>query len=130
MVNVGHRDLFLVRDEIAEFFEAAYSATDVAVDADRISRELRSRCEGATQVWLDVDADVFDPAAVPAVHQPLPFGLAPAAFLKLLDAAWTRNVVGLSISEFDPGRDVRETALQFLGWLVEFVLLRVHEEIR
>ena len=66
------------------------------------------------------------PAAMPAVQQPLPFGLAAPAFLKLLDAVWSEKVAGLSVSEFDPGRDVRDAGLELLGWLVEYVLLRVH----
>ena len=53
-------------------------------------------------------------------------GCGKTTFLKLLDAVWSGKVVGLSVSEFDPGRDVRDTGLELLGWLIEFVLLRVH----
>ena len=127
VVNVGHRDLFLVPGEIAETFEAAYSAEDVARDPDRVAAELRGAAAAASRVWIDLDADALDPAAMPAVHQALPFGLAPQVLLRLLDAAWAGKVVGLSVSEFDPGRDVRDAGLQLLGWLVERVLLRVHE---
>lgn len=126
LVNVGHRDLFLTDDEIAETFEATYSSMDVAADVDRVAEELGAKAAGARRVWIDLDADVFDPAALPAVQQPLPFGLAPPAFLKLLDAAWVGKVVGASVSEFDPGRDVRDAGLNLLGWLVEFVLLRAN----
>jgi arginase family enzyme len=127
LVNVGHRDLFLVADEIAGTFEAVYSAAEVAAHADRAASELRAKAAAAKRVWIDLDADALDPAAMPAVQQALPFGLAAPTFLKLLDAAWAGKVVGLSVSEFDPGRDVRDAGLQLLGWLVEFVLLRVHE---
>ena len=51
-------------------------------------------------------------------------GLLPPAFLALFGAAWSGNVVGMSVSEFDPGRDVRDTSLNLLGWLVEYVLLK------
>jgi arginase family enzyme len=128
IVNVGHRDLFLVRDEIAQAFEAVYSVAEVASDPDRVAAALREKAAGASRVWIDLDADALDPAALPAVQQPMPFGLAPPTFLKLLGAAWAGKVVGLSVSEFDPGRDVRDAGLQLLGWLVEFVLLRVHEK--
>src|SRR4051812_34099018 len=37
LVNVGHRDLFLTPDEIGQTFEAAYSALDVAADAERVA---------------------------------------------------------------------------------------------
>ena len=35
--------------------------------------------------------------------------------------------MGMSISEFDPGRDSHDRGLSLLGWLLEFVLLKVHE---
>jgi len=126
LVNVGHRDLFLTPREIAETFEAVYSAVDVASDLERVAAELRAKATGAKRVWIDLDCDALDPAALPAVQQPLPFGLAPAAFLKLLGAVWSENVAGLSVSEFDPGRDTRDASLNLLGWLLEWVLLRVH----
>ncbi len=126
LVNVGHRDLFLTPKEIAETFEAVYSANDVAADANRVAAELRAKADDAKRVWIDLDCDAFDPAAMPAVQLPLPFGLAPASFLKLLDAVWSEKVVGLSVSEFDPGHDIRDTSLNLLGWLLEWVLLKVH----
>lgn len=126
LVNVGHRDLFLMPAEIGETFEGVYSAEDVATNVGEVATELRARAEGAKRVWIDLDADALDPAAMPAVQQPLPFGLAAPPFLKLLNAAWAGKVVGMSVSEFDPGRDVRDTGLNLLGWLVEYVLLKVH----
>jgi arginase family enzyme len=127
LVNVGHRDLFLTEKEIAETFETTYSAVTVATEPDRVAAELRAAALSAKRVWLDVDADAFDPSVLPAVRQPLPFGLLPPTFLRLLDAAWGGNVVGMSISEFDPGCDVRDASLQLLGWFVEYVLLRSRE---
>jgi arginase family enzyme len=126
IVNVGHRDLFLTPGEVAETFEAVYSAEDVASNLDRVASDLHERATSAKRVWLDLDVDVFDPGVVPAVQQPLPFGLLSQTFLKLLTAVWSGKVAGLSVSEFDPGRDVRDTGLNLLGWLIEFVLLRVH----
>ena len=128
LVNLGHRDLFLTNDEIAETFEAVYSAEEIATDQDRVVAELKARAESAKRVWIDLDCDAFDPTAMPAVQEPLPFGLAPQAFLKLLNAVWSEKVVGLSVSEFDPGRDIRDAGLNLLGWLLELVLLRVGEK--
>jgi arginase family enzyme len=116
VINVGHRDLFLPESEWRDAFAEAVPAADVAVDFDRLRHDGR--------LWIDLDVDVFDPAFCPAVHDPLPFGLSPPPFLRLLDTAWSAQVAGLSISEFDPGRDVRDTSLNLLGWLVEWVLLR------
>jgi len=128
LVNVGHRDLFLTPREIAATFEVVHPAVDVAASIDQVASELTKRAGAAPRVWIDIDCDVFDPTAMPAVQQPLPFGLTPAAFLKLFEAIWSKNVVGMSVSEFDPGRDVRDTGLELVGWLIEYVLLKVHEE--
>lgn len=126
-VNVGHRDLFQTPGQIAEFFDATFSADDVATGPDRVAAELQERAGAAERVWIDLDCDAFDPAYLPAVQQPLPFGLTPLVFLKLFAAAWSERVVGLSVSEFDPGRDLRDTGLNLLGWLLEYVLLKRHE---
>ena len=127
LVNVGHRDLFLTAREIAETFETVFSAEEIASDPDRVVAELKAKAESAKRVWIDLDCDAFDPTAMPAVQEPLPFGVAPQAFLKLLNAVWSENVVGLSVSEFDPGRDIRDGGLNLLGWFLEFMLLRVGE---
>lgn len=126
-VNVGHRDLFQTPGEIAEFFDAAFPAEDLATDAGRVVEAVSRRAAAAERVWIDLDCDAFDPAFLPAVQQPLPFGLTPSAFLVLLGAVWSEKVVGMSISEFAPGRDHRDTGLNLLGWLLEFVLLKRHE---
>ncbi len=128
IVTVGHRDLFLHPKEWRGTFAQAFSATDVATDPARVLNDIRTRVGKANRVWIDIDADVFDPAHFPAVHQPLPFGLAPLAVLQILEAAWeAENVAGVSISEFDPGRDVRDTSLNLLGWLLEWILLKWYE---
>ncbi|HXD85794.1 MAG TPA: arginase family protein [Urbifossiella sp.] len=124
IVNLGHRDLLIPSDEVAEVFEAAYSAEQIAVRPERVVEELRTRASAAKRVWLDLDCDAFDPAFLPAVQHPLPFGLSPPVFLKLLDAVWSDKVAGMSISEFDPGRDMRDASLNLLGWLIEWLLLK------
>lgn len=130
LVNVGHRDLFLTHNEIAKSFEGVYSAEEIAINSDRVAVELQAKVTGAKRVWIDLDCDAFDPAAMPAVPQPLPFGLFPVVMLKLLNALWSEKVIGFSMSEFDPGRDARDTGLNLLGWLLEYVLLKVGESAR
>jgi|SRR5579883_208420 len=124
LVNIGHRDLFLTPKEIGETFEAVYPAWGLAMDTPRAVTELKAKAAAAKRVWIDLDCDAFDPSALPAVPEPLPFGLLPPTFLALFEAAWNGNVIGVSISEFDPGRDTRDTSLNLLGWLVEYVLLK------
>lgn len=127
LVGVGSRDLFVTPADAAETFAALYPAEDLAADPDRVAKALRKHAAAADRVWLDLDCDAVDPAHLPAVHEPLPFGLPPLVLLKLLDAVWSAKVVGLSVSEFDPGRDVRDASLNLLGWLLEYVLLKRHE---
>jgi agmatinase len=124
LVNVGHRDLFLADEEIGATFETVYPAWALAADPGRAVMEVRAKAGAAERVWIDLDCDAFDPSVLPAVADPRPFGMLPPTFLALLEAAWTGNVVGMSISEFDPGRDVRDVSLNLLGWLVEYVLLK------
>ena len=124
LVNVGHRDLFLTPDEIGETFESVHPAWDVSADVTGVAAELRTKARAAKRVWIDLDSDAFDPAALPAVAAPLPFGLASHAFLALFEAVWAGNVIGMSVTEFDPGRDVRDTSLNLLGWLIEHTLLK------
>lgn len=124
VVNVGHRDLFLRPSDVKPYFVATHPAEAVALDLPRVAADIRKRCAKAKRVWIDLDTDAFDPAFAPAVHQPMPFGLTPPQFLLLLEATWSYKVVGVSISEFDPGRDVRDTTLNLLGWLTERVLLK------
>lgn len=124
LVNVGHRDLFLTAGEIGKTFEATYPAWEIASDVGRVAAELRAKAAAAKRVWIDLDCDAFDPSALPAVPETVPFGFLPPTFLVLFEAAWAGNVAGMSVSEFDPGRDVRDQSLNLLGWLVEYVLLK------
>jgi arginase family enzyme len=78
-------------------------------------------------VFIDIDCDVFDPVFFPAVSHPLPFGIAPTTFLRILDAVWSERVAGISISEFEPARDQNDRSLATLVWLLGYVLLKRHE---
>jgi agmatinase len=120
VVNVGHRDLFLP----AKAVKNSYADAVPAAEFDRAEKAIRKLAAKAERVWIDIDADVFDPAFCPAVHEPMPFGPTPGQVLGLLNAIWSEKVAGLSVSEFDPGRDVRDTSLNLLGWLLEWVLLK------
>lgn len=120
VIVVGHRDLFLTPAEVKRTFAAAVPAEDAGTAAEVI----RKHAAKAKRVWLDLDADVFDPAFAPGVGQPLPFGLAPREVLALLFTAWGDKLAGVSVSEFLPARDANDRTLELLGWLVERLLLR------
>ena len=126
VVQVGHRDLFLPAAHAAGHYSAVYDADAVAADPGRVVREAIKRTRGRP-LWIDLDCDAFDPAFFPATHQPLPFGLTPAFVLGLIRAAWSDRVLGVSISEYDPGRDREDRSLGTLVWLVERLLLLRYE---
>lgn len=61
------------------------------------------------------------------VAHPLPFGLSPHTVLRFLDAVWSDRVIGVALSEFDPGRDRNDQSLSTLVWLLEYLLLKRYE---
>ena len=127
VVNVGHRDLFLPAEHVGQHYRETYGAEEVAANADRVIQRLTKLAKAAPRVWIDLDCDAFDPAYFPAVQHPLPMGLSPAFVLRLLAAVWSEKVVGVSVSEFDPGRDRADQSLGTLIWLMEWCLLRWFE---
>jgi arginase family enzyme len=127
IVNVGHRDLLLPPDYTARYYRRAFSAPQASVAFEAVLDALRAEADAATRVFLDLDCDVFDPAYFPAVSQAVPFGLTPQQVLRVLDAVWSPKIAGLCLSEFDPGRDHQDRCLATLLWLIEYVLLRCHE---
>jgi arginase family enzyme len=127
IINVGSRELLLTPEYVARFYERVYPAAELAVASDHVVGEIRTATETAQRVFLDIDCDVLDPAAFPAVSNPLPFGVSPELLLRLLDAAWSHRVIGIALSEFDPARDMNDRCLAFLLWLIEFVLLKRYE---
>ena len=127
IVNVGNRDLFLPGEHVGQHYREAHGAEEVAADPDKVVQRLTRLAKSASRVWIDVDCDAFDPAYFPAVQHPLPMGLSPAFVLRLLAAVWSEKVVGVSVSEFDPGRDRADQSLGTLVWLVEWCLLRWFE---
>jgi agmatinase len=128
LVNLGHRELLLRPEYVQRYYQAAFSAADLAIDAGPAITCLRDACLKARRVFVDIDCDVFDPAFFPAVSHGQPFGLAPAQVLRLLHAVWSERVVGVAFSEFEPGRDQGDRSLATLVWLMEHLLLLQHEK--
>jgi agmatinase len=127
VMTAGHRDLFLPTDHIAKHYAGTYSATDVHIAPERVLAEIGVAAAGAESVFLDIDCDVFDPAFFPGTTHPLPLGLAPSFVVKLVEAVGIDRLAGLALSEFDPGRDRHDQSLATLIWLLEWLLLRLHE---
>jgi arginase family enzyme len=127
IAHIGHRDLFLPHEHVEKRFRLVLSAEQIALAPAKCFSSLRKFVAKAKRVWIDVDCDVFDPAFFPAVSEPLPFGISPALLLRMLDAIWSPKVRGMSISEFNPARDMRDQSLATLVWLIERVLLQRYE---
>jgi arginase family enzyme len=127
IINLGHRDLLLPAEYVAKYYKAAVPASTLLIDPEPALEQIRTICRAADRVVIDIDCDVFDPAYFPAVTNPLPFGMTPALLLRILDAAWQRNVVGVALSEFCPAHDRDDRSLALLIWLIEHLLLRRHE---
>jgi arginase family enzyme len=127
LVNVGHRELLLLPEYVGQYYRATHTVERLAIDPGPALEQVRAACQSAERVFLDMDCDVFDPAFFPAVTQPVPFGLSPHLLLRFLDAAWSERVIGLAVSEFDPGRDRNDQGLATLMWLIEYLLLKRYE---
>jgi arginase family enzyme len=127
VINVGHRDLLLPPEYVAKHFRQTIAAGDLAVNGPAVLQQLRGAAGTAPKVILDLDCDVFDPAYFPAVAEPVPFGLAPAQVLAVLEVIPADRLAGVLISEFAPGRDQGDRSLASVMWLLEYLLLRRYE---
>ncbi len=127
IVNVGHRELLLRPEYTARYYQATFPAAALAVDPGPALDRVRKAAGAAERVFIDIDCDVFDPAYLPGVAHPAPFGLDPHQVLRFLDAAWSDRVAGVALSEFDPARDRNDQSLATLIWLLEYVLLKRYE---
>jgi agmatinase len=127
IITAGHRDLFLPKETIKPHYEKVFTNVEATIERERVIAEIVQAAKKAEHVFVDIDCDVFDPAFFPGTTHPLPFGLAPAFVLELIEAIGVDQLCGLAISEFDPGRDVRDQSLSTLIWLLEWLLLRLYE---
>jgi arginase family enzyme len=127
ILNVGARELLLRPDYVCKYYQEVFPAAELAVNPERAEKMIRQIAGEAGRVFIDIDCDVLDPTYFPAVTHPLPFGLSPALLLRFLDAAWSERVIGVAISEYDPGRDRNDQSLATLVWLVEHLLLKKYE---
>jgi agmatinase len=125
--NIGSRELLLRPDYVGQYYRQVFPAATLARDPEPALRQVRAESRIAERVFIDLDCDVFDPAFFPGVTHPLPFGLNPQQVLRFIDAAWSERVLGVAVSEFDPGRDRSDQSLSTLVWLLEYLLLKRYE---
>ena len=130
IINIGARELLLRPEYVRKYYREVFPAADLAANPQAAEENIRQSTTQAGRVFIDIDCDVLDPAYFPAVTHPLPFGLSPPLLLRLLSAAWSERVLGVAISEFDPGRDHNDRSLATLIWLLEYLLLKKYEPTR
>ena len=128
IINVGHRELLLRPEYIRRFYQADFPPANWRSIRPPPWPRCGKRVRRPIAVFVDIDCDVFDPAYFPGAAHPLPFGINPHLLLRFLDAIWSDKLAGLSLSEFDPARDVLDRSLATLVWLLEYVLLKRHEK--
>ena len=126
VINVGHRELLLREEDIRQHYQAAFSAEALAIDPAPVLAEVKQGVE-TSPVILDIDWDVLDAAFFPAVSRPVPIGLTPQQLLAVISAVWSDRVIGVALSEFDPGRDRNDQSLALVMWLVEWLLLKRYD---
>lgn len=125
IVNLGHRDLFLVDKEIHRHFTAAVGVA--ALMNDGWEATLAAGIRKAERYCIDIDWDVLDPAYFPAVDDSLPFGLSPQQLFRYLQLVRTGGACAVAMSEFNPARDDNDRSLQLAMWLIEQILLWKYE---
>lgn len=127
LINVGARELLLRSDYVARYFQDVFPASQLAVDPVPALEHIHKASQQAERVFIDIDCDVLDPTYFPACNHPQPFGLSPSMLLRFIEAAWSKRIVGVAVSEFDPGRDTNDHCLSTLIWLLEYLLLKRYE---
>ena len=127
LINVGSRDLMLPAEHIRKYFEEVLTGEQIACDPGAAVGVIAKLAKSAKRLVLDLDCDVFDPAYFPATLNPLPFGLAPAFLLRILEAIGPDRFDIVAISEFAPNRDRDDQSLGTLLWLLEWLFLRWYE---
>lgn len=112
VVILGHRPASLGRDTAEELGRVPdamgrMSAEEiVAAGPERVGRRWERALAARGPVWLHVDVDALDEAALPAVSYPQPRGLDWEAFVALMRPMLASPaLVGLSVADFNPDLD-------------------------
>ena len=124
VVNVGHRDLFLTPKDVKRTFVKAHPAEAVTSDTGKVAADVRKRRAGGEAGVDRHRRRRVRPGVLPRRTAAGPVRPDADAVLTVVGSGLGPNVAGVSVSEFDPGRDVRDLSLNLLGWLTERVLLK------
>ncbi len=118
VVLVGTRDLAAPEEEyIAETGMRMLPVESLADPASVVAAVAET---GASRVFLHIDVDVLDPAALAGLAFPVPFGAQPADLIATIKALRARfPLVGAAITEFSPSSP--DDAVNDLGTILRVV---------
>nr|WP_208388092.1 arginase family protein [Microbacterium halimionae] len=98
VVLAGARDFDVAEQVIADELNIRSLSVDELAD---VPTALRST--GASKLYIHVDLDVLDPAAISGLSRPVPFGAVPEMLVSTIRAARAElPLIGASIAEFSP----------------------------
>ncbi|MBN9213937.1 MAG: arginase [Microbacterium sp. SCN 70-200] len=118
VVLAGVRELDTPEQQLID--EAELTTVDVDVLADPAALVEAVAATGATAVYLHVDLDVLDPAAITGVALPVPFGLSLDELIAAVKAVRAQfPLAGASIAGFAPASPV--AAVDDLGTILRIV---------
>lgn len=117
-VLVGARDLDDAEAALLETSEIATVSASALADPAALADAVAAT--GADAVYVHIDLDVLDPAAVVGVLEPVPFGADPAHITASIARLRERMpLVGASLSGFAPA--TRDAAVEDLGTILRLL---------
>lgn len=119
VVHLGNRDLLIPAGEKRQFLGEEITAEAWKADEAAALGRVATATAGWDRILIDLDVDVFDPGFLPGMARPVPWGVDGWQVLRLMESLPADKVAGLAISEYSPGRDPDDRALEVLAWLLE-----------
>ena len=123
IIEIGTRSI--CKEELAyakkrgiEFFT---SQEIIKKGSEQVSEQLKEKLACYDNLYLTVDADVLDPAFVPAVQNPEPEGITTTQLLDLILAQCGKRVIGFDLTEVAPVYDQGVSAVVAAKVIFEMV---------
>ncbi|MFT4051809.1 MAG: arginase family protein [Microbacterium sp.] len=118
VVHAGGRDFDDAEVEFLGGSGIRVVSSDELAQPDAIAEAVRAT--GAEHVYVHVDLDVLDPAAITGVSYPVPFGPSAAELVAAIKAVRaTATLVGATVAEFAPAS--ADAAVDDLGTILRVV---------
>lgn len=120
IVSIGTRSISREEFESPEFNDVRFiRAEDVRKQGvQKFFAEIRKIA--GDRIYFSIDMDGIDPAFAPAVGTPEPYGLSDCDVRDLL-REFSKNVIGLDITEFSPQYDNGNTAMLASKLIQDFI---------